>query len=767
MSEEFTRLYQIVFFFTFGLLIVLERFRSLQRGSNAISGRWTTNIGLLIIVGVVGALALPIATHSFAHAPEHGLLAHREIPVSLLVPITVLLLDLWRYWEHRLFHSVPMLWRLHLVHHSDTQLDVTTAERHHPLEAIPSMVLMTALVLLFGLSAVGVGVYVLAATVVSFCSHANLCLPESYDRILRRLIVTPTFHAVHHSALRAETNANYGLVFSFWDRIFGSFIDPERAKIPYFGLEYFHRKSDSGLIRALLQPFLYRTNMAYLDREAAPQDLASSTSTLSEPWKGALLGGLAGCVLAAMVLWPTAVHVVTVWTSTEAYQYAWLVIPMAAYLLAREHRNRMLALDPQPGLGGVVLAATGAGLWSLAALMNLDAGRHLALVLIVHGVALAMVGWRLYRKLFPILCLLFFAIPSGDVLQPILRTATVKCIEMFAYIAGLPYNVDGFVIFIGTHRYIVVDACSGLSYVTLASFLSYSFGLLLYRSLLKIVALTLLGAGFGLLANAVRVNSIILIDWFRNSQADLSAHGGMQWMALLLTLGLLFLTLCYLEPDRDQPGSVAAVSEQKKKRFQPLAPFFAGVVVVVIIGGTSAMTTTHASNTSRPKYSLKPPENLVGWTPSVPRVRWLRDDQHDTQSLHVAFRRNGRDVDILILEGGAPNTKLPTPRVVPNDSRPWHDGHTRKETVCLHSHCRPFLHTTWQSKGQDPRHVYYNFRIGGFETASQLSLRAAQGWHQLTGSGERPRLIAFTFSEPGPDLEVLVAALSSFEPLPN
>jgi exosortase len=763
MSEEFTRLYHIVFVFAFSLLIVLERFRSLQRGSNAISGRWITNIGLMIIVGVVGTLALPIATHSFAHAPEHGLLAHREIPLSLQVPITVLLLDLWRYWEHRLFHSVPMLWRLHLVHHSDTQLDVTTAERHHPLEAIPSIVLMPALILLLGLSAVGVGVYVLAATVVSFCSHANLCLPESYDRILRRLIVTPTFHAVHHSALRAETNANYGLVFSFWDRVFGSFIDPGRAKIPYFGLEYFHSKSDSGLIRALLQPFLYRTNMAYLEREASTQGLASSTSTLSDRWRGALFGGLAGCVLAAMVLWPTAVHVVTVWTS-EAYQYAWLVIPMAVYLLAREHGNRMLP-DPQPGVGGVILAAGGAGLWSLAALMNLDAGRHLALVLIVHGVALATVGWHCYRKLFPILGLLFFAIPSGDVLLPILRTATMKSMEMFAYIAGLPYNVDGFVIFIGTYRYIVVDACSGLSYVTLAAFLSYSFGLMLYRSLLKIVALTLLAAGFGLIANTVRVNSIILIDWFRNSQMDLSAHGGMQWMGLLLTLGLLFLTLWNLEPDTDQPDPVAAVSGQKENRSYPLAPLVAGVVVVVIIGGTSAMTTTHASNTPRP--SLKPPENLWGWTPSVPSVRWLKDNQHDTQSLHVAFRRNGRDVDILILEGGAPNTKLPTPRIFANDSTPWNNGHTRKETVCLHSHCRPFLHTIWQSKGQDQRHVYYNFRIGGFETASQLSLRAVQGWHQLTRSSERPRLIAIAFSEPSPDLEVLRAALSSFEPLPN
>ena len=130
----------------------------------------------------------------------------------------------------------------------------------------------------------------------------------------------------------------------------------------------------------------------------------------------------------------------------------------------------------------------------------------------------------------------------------------------------------------------------------------------------------------------------------------------MQWVGLLLTLGLLFLTLWNLEPDRDQPDPVA-VSRQKDNRSYPLAPLVAGVVVVVIIGGTSAMTTTHASNTSRPP--LKPPENLLGWTPSVPSVRWLKDND-DTQSLHVAFRRNGRDVDILILEGQRRNEATDT-----------------------------------------------------------------------------------------------------------
>ena len=137
-------------------------------------------------------------------------------------------------------------------------------------------------------------------------------------------------------------------------------------------------------------------------------------------------------------------------------------------------------------------------------------------------------------------------IPAGDVLLSPLRALTVDALALFATLAGLPHRVDGFVIFVGTHRYVVIDECAGLAYVTLASFLGYSFGLLLYRTFAKVVALALLGAALGIASNVFRVCAIVLIDWVRGSQMDLTAHGTWQWLGLLASLGALFYVLVRL-----------------------------------------------------------------------------------------------------------------------------------------------------------------------------------------------------------------------------
>ena len=761
MADEFTPFYQIVFFSTFALLILLERVGSLQREWVPINGRWTTNIGLLIIAAVVGSFAALVATHSIARAPVPGFLSHHYMPLGAEIALTVLLVDLWRYWEHRFFHWTPMLWRVHLVHHSDTQLDVTTAERHHPLEVLLSTAVMTALILAFGLSTAGMGLYLLVATVVAFSSHANLRLPESFDRILRCLIVTPRVHAVHHSDLKAETNGNYGAVFTVWDRLFGSYVDPKNAKIPHFGLEYFHKESDTGLRRVLQQPFLYRAGMVYPNRESGPHVVPSRPAALSQSWRSASLGGLAGCVLTALVLWHTALDVVTIWTNNEAYQYAWLVVPVVVYLLAWERRKETLAFDPQPGYWGVCLAASAAVIWVVAALLNIDVGRHFALVLIVHAVALSTLGWYSYRRLFPIFALLFFAIPASDLLQPLLRTATVKSIELFAGIAQLPHAINGFAVVIGSHRYIVVEACSGLSYVTLAAFLSYTFGLLLYRSLWKTVGLTVLGAFLGVLTNAVRVNSIILIDWIQGSQMELSTHGGIQWMALLLTLGLLFVLLSRLEPDWHALKPLTASPPKLKHQ---LAPVFAGLVVVLIVGSSLALAAT-APETSRVGRPLAVPQHIRGWELTSVGAKWVADAHHDRESLNLVYQRDGQDIHILIVQTLSSNAKLTTPRIGGDDSKPWHEAKTNTKMVCVDSVCQPLLHTVWLGKGQDQRHVFYNFGIGRFATDSQLSLRAAHGWHRLTGSGRKPSLIALTFPDAAPELNEVAAALSVFQSL--
>lgn len=240
MAEQFEIRYQLVFFSTVVLLVLLERVRAFQRQPVQLARRWTSNIGLFLIGSVVTSLVIPVSIYTFAQNQPPGLLARLGLPFVAQLLLTFLLLDFWRYWEHRLFHRVPVLWRLHLVHHSDTQIDVTSSERHHPFEFLLGTAVMLALIAALGLPAQAVGLYLLTATVIALYSHANLRLPASLNRRLNWLIVTPGVHAVHHSDLQAQTDSNYGTVLTLWDRLFGSYVDPANAKIPHFGLGYFH-----------------------------------------------------------------------------------------------------------------------------------------------------------------------------------------------------------------------------------------------------------------------------------------------------------------------------------------------------------------------------------------------------------------------------------------------------------------------------------------------------------------------------------------------
>src|SRR4029453_19240224 len=173
MPTDFERLYPLVFFSTALALLALERVGALRRQPVTVATRWTSNIGLYIIGGLVAAVVLPIGIYAFARERPPGLVSGLEWPFVAQAALTFLLLDLWKYWEHRVFHRLPLLWRLHLVHHSDTAIDVTTTERHHPLEVVVSTMLLIVLVALLGLPALALGIYLLVATIVTLYSHAN------------------------------------------------------------------------------------------------------------------------------------------------------------------------------------------------------------------------------------------------------------------------------------------------------------------------------------------------------------------------------------------------------------------------------------------------------------------------------------------------------------------------------------------------------------------------------------------------------------------
>jgi len=195
--------------------------------------RWVSNLGLLAINSVMLRLLFPAAAVGLAWSAADlhwGLFNRVDWPYWLEVVAAVLLLDLAIYLQHVLMHRVPLLWRLHRVHHADLDIDLTTGSRFHSLEILLSMLFKWVVILLLGPALFAVLVFEVLLNGMALFNHANVRLPALADRVLRSLLVTPDMHRVHHSALVRETNSNYGFNLSVWDRVFKTYIDqPERG----------------------------------------------------------------------------------------------------------------------------------------------------------------------------------------------------------------------------------------------------------------------------------------------------------------------------------------------------------------------------------------------------------------------------------------------------------------------------------------------------------------------------------------------------------
>lgn len=182
--------------------------------------RWTSHVLMMVVSTLLIRLALPFSATAFALYIADNDLALFGFSTPLLIGIIAL--DALIYWQHRIFHKIPLLWRLHRVHHSDSTLDVTSAIRFHPIEILLSMLIKFLAIWLFGLSAATVIIFEIILNGMAMFNHSNARVPA--DNILRWVFVTPDMHRVHHSVYVNETNSNYGFNISLWDRIFGSYI---------------------------------------------------------------------------------------------------------------------------------------------------------------------------------------------------------------------------------------------------------------------------------------------------------------------------------------------------------------------------------------------------------------------------------------------------------------------------------------------------------------------------------------------------------------
>ncbi|MEO8545051.1 MAG: archaeosortase/exosortase family protein [Burkholderiaceae bacterium] len=759
---QFDSLFGLVFFSALILLGLLELPRAFAHRQVNRGQRWTSNAGLFLLDGVAASLVIPVGIVAFAAEQPPGFLSAIGMPTAAGYLLTFLLLDLWSYAYHRMFHVVPVLWRLHLVHHSDTRVDITTSQRHHPLESALGAALMLSVVVLLGLPAPAIGIYLLFASAIAIFAHANLRLPDAVDRWLRLAIVTPTFHEAHHSSDSRLTDSNYGMVLTIWDRLFSSYTDPAKHQIQSYGLEYFRRPQDRGLWRTLLQPFLFRVGMQDSIAAAKPADVvaARSARALTATWRHALIGAAIGSGLVLLVMWPTALQLAKAWQSSESYRYGWLVVPTLVYLLGWRFRDEILACEPRSDFSGAILAVAAGLLWEASALMNIQLGGQIALVLALHAVAMCALGWHPYRRLFPILALLFLVVPSGDVLQPVLRLLTVKSIGFFTTLASLPHHIDGYSVVVGDNRYMVVDACSGLTYVTLMLFLGYSFGVLVYRSFVRILALAVLGAGLGFLANLIRVNAIVLVDWLTGSQMDLSAHGYYQWIGLAIAMGAMFVLLAQLSGDAAPVGWEPAASKPSVN-WRRFAPAIAGTTVLLLAAPIAWMPVGAAPITHHDQIENLP-RLAGGWELTTAQPRWSTDDHGATESLAATYRRDGRDMQLLVVQALSESAKLPAERLAPGEGAIWRDVLSGVVVSCAAPPCLTMVHTRWQRTRKFlPRHVFYAYTIGDFTTVSMLEWRALRGLNRLTANIQQPRLIGITVEGAEPLTDDIAAAFQA------
>jgi sterol desaturase/sphingolipid hydroxylase (fatty acid hydroxylase superfamily) len=222
--------------------------------------RWPSNIGIVVLDTLLVRLVFPIATVGVALlAQSHGwgVFHALEIPAWLAVIASLILLDLAIYLQHALLHAVPVLWRLHRMHHADLEIDVTTGARFHPLEILLSMAIKLGVVAALGAPAVAVLVFEVLLNATSMFNHGNVNLPRRLDRVLRWLVVTPDMHRVHHSLVPRETNSNFGFNLPWWDRLCGTYRAQPAAghQAMTIGIDQFRDPGELRLDRMLLQPF--------------------------------------------------------------------------------------------------------------------------------------------------------------------------------------------------------------------------------------------------------------------------------------------------------------------------------------------------------------------------------------------------------------------------------------------------------------------------------------------------------------------------------
>lgn len=255
--------FRLSVFFTLILILSFFEWRiPFRKASVSKSQRWVNNFSLVLMNSVALRILFPAAAVGAAIYAEHqeiGLFNWLDIPFAIQTVFCVVLLDLIIYLQHLVMHKVSILWRLHKVHHADLDVDLSTGLRFHTLEIILSMMIKFIMVILLGANVTSVIIFEILLNGMAMFNHSNIALPERFDRLLRKWIVTPNMHRSHHHIDKKNADHNYGFNLSIWDHIFKTHIKDSLAiqKAMLLGISECRVNTETvRLDRLLIMPFL-------------------------------------------------------------------------------------------------------------------------------------------------------------------------------------------------------------------------------------------------------------------------------------------------------------------------------------------------------------------------------------------------------------------------------------------------------------------------------------------------------------------------------
>lgn len=255
----------IVFIALLVIFAIAEYSFPLAKRQSSHLRQWSTNIGLVIISSLLLKISLPllaVGAAQWSHSNGVGLINSVEFfsggyVAMIIIFASVVLMDFIIYWQHVLMHNIPLLWRMHQVHHCEAGLDVSSAVRFHPFEMLFSMLVKIAFIVMLGIPVVAVILFEIILNAMALFNHSNIKLPQRLDKYLRKLVVTPEVHWIHHSQIVRETNSNYGFNLIIWDKLFGSYIDKPKQDYKELqqGLSQYNHQQPFTIISLLMLPF--------------------------------------------------------------------------------------------------------------------------------------------------------------------------------------------------------------------------------------------------------------------------------------------------------------------------------------------------------------------------------------------------------------------------------------------------------------------------------------------------------------------------------